>query len=139
MNLPNVMLVAKKTPVTRDVEHYHYNPETQKWDVTYKNGNTFHYNYANFEVLKQPKALDAQAYQIMVDGMRFDGLTSLLCYSGSDGEYWQFCDKRGNLREYPSSRLDISRSALCHAEAREIFSYLVRCIYRTAQEINCVR
>ena len=29
--------------------------------------------------LKQPKALDAQAYQIMVDGMRFDGLTFLLC------------------------------------------------------------
>lgn len=124
MNLPNVMLVAKKTPVTRDVAHYHYNPGTKKWDVTYKSGNTFHYNYANFEVLKQPKALDAQAYQIMVDGMRFDGLISLLCYSGSDGEYWQFCDKRGNLREYPSSRLDISRSALCHAKAREIFSYL---------------
>ena len=73
MNLPNVMLVAKKTPVTRDVVHYHYNPGTKKWDVTYKSGNTFHYNYANFEVLKQPKALDAQAYQIMIDGMRFDG------------------------------------------------------------------
>ena len=46
MNLPNVMLVAKKTPVTRDVVHYHYNPGTKKWDVTYKNGNTFHYTDA---------------------------------------------------------------------------------------------
>ena len=120
MNLPNVMLVARNACHARRCA-LPLQSGNKKWDVTYKSGNTFHYNYANFEVLKQPKALDAQAYQIMVDGMRFDGLTSLLCYSGSDGEYWQFCDKRGNLREYPSSRLDISRSALCHAKAREIF------------------
>ena len=46
------MLIANDKIITSDVDSWKYNNQTHKYDITFKNGAIYHYNYTNIELLK---------------------------------------------------------------------------------------
>ena len=118
------MIIAKGKPISSDVSNCTFNYTTRKWDVTFKNGHTFHYNAQNIVVLKDPKSLNPQSYQIRCNGKVLDNITSIFVFKGGGKEYWHISFSRGYERDYCADELEIRKSVLDRGRAKQIFEYL---------------
>jgi len=58
------MIIAKGKPVSSDAISCNYNEVSGKWDITFKNGKTYRYNYQNVTFLKNPTSLNPKSHQI---------------------------------------------------------------------------
>lgn len=87
LNLKKNMLIANDKIITSDVDSWKYNNQTHKYDITFKNGATYHYNYTNVELLKDPQVLNPCLYKISHDGREFFGITALYLFSSSFRKY----------------------------------------------------
>lgn len=118
------MIIAKGKPVSSDVITCSYNLNSGKWDITYKNGKTFHYNRQNVILLNNPKSLNPKSYQVRHNGKLFDNITAIYAFAGNQTEYWHICFSTGYERDYCCDELQINKSVLESSEAKQVFEYL---------------
>ena len=118
------MIIAKGKPVSCDVTACNYNSATQKWDITFKNGKTFHYNSQNVQVLKDPVRIDPKSIQVRFNGKLFDNIQLIYAYKGNDKEYWHILFSTGYEHDYCTDELEISKSVLNRFGAKRVFEYL---------------
>ncbi len=124
MNSRTNMIIAKDKPVSSDVVRCEFNNSTRKWDITFKNGKTFHYNPQNVIILKNPISLNPQNYQIRYEGKLLDNITAIFAFKGYGKEYWHISFSSGYEHDYSVDELEICKSILNYTSAKQIFDYL---------------
>lgn len=124
MDARTTMIIAKGKPISSDVIHCSYNIISGKWDITFKNGKTFHYNEQNVIFLKDPTSLNPKSYLIRHNGKLFDNVTAIFVFKGNRTEYWHICFSTGYEHDYNRDELQINKSVLEHAGAKQVFEYL---------------
>lgn len=124
LNLKKNMLIANDKIITSDVDSWKYNNKTHKYDITFKNGAIYHYNYTNVELLKDPQVLNPVLYKISRDGREFFGITALYLFSSSFRKYLHICFENGTERDYNVAELNIAKSCLCDSDSKNVFTYL---------------
>ena len=118
------MIIAKGKPISLDVLRCELNAETQKWDVTFRNGKEFHYKRQNLIWLKDPISLDPRNYEIGRGGTQFNNVTAIFVFKQGRDEYWHLCFANGEERDYSKEDLAINKSILAHPGAKNVFDYL---------------
>lgn len=126
MDLKKNMLIANDKIITADVTFCKYNNQTHKYDITFKNGTTYYYNYANVKWLKDPQVLDPILYKISHNGQEFFGITALYLFSSSSRKYLHICFENGTERDYNVAELNITKSCLSDSDSNNVFTYLKR-------------
>lgn len=118
------MIIAKGKPISSDVISCDFNSTSGKWDITFKNGKTFHYNAQNVTFLKNPISLNPKSYQVRHNGKVFDNMTAIYVFKGNGAEYWHICFSAGYEQDYDRSELQINKSVLETGSAKQVFEYL---------------
>lgn len=118
------MIIAKGKPISLEVLRCELNEETQKWDVTFRNGKVFHYNRQNLVWLKDPTSLDPRNYEIGRGGTQFNNVTAIFVFKHGMDEYWHVCFANGEERDYSKEDLDINKSIFAHPGTKNVFDYL---------------
>ena len=118
------MIIAKGKPISSDVISCDFNSTSGKWDITFKNGKTFHYNAQNVTFLKNPISLNPKSYQVRHNGKVFDNMTAIYVFKGNGAEYWRICFSAGYEQDYDRSELQINKSVLETGSAKQVFEYL---------------
>ncbi len=126
------MIIAKGKPISLDVLRCELNGETQKWDVTFRNGKMFHYNRQNLIWLKDPISLDPRHYEIGRGGTQFNNVAAIFVFKQGRDEYWHLCFANGEERDYAKEDLEIGKSIFAHPGAKNVFDYL----QETAESIS---
>ena len=124
LNLKKNMLIANDKIITSDVDSWKYNNQTHKYDITFKNGAIYHYNYTNVELLKDPQVLNPVLYKISRNGREFFGITALYLFSSSFRKYLHICFENGTERDYNVAELNITESCLSDSDSKNVFTYL---------------
>lgn len=118
------MIIAKGKPVSSDVVSCDFNSTSGKWDITFKNGKTFHYNAQNVTFLKNPISLNPKSYQVRHNGRTFDNITAIYVFKGNGTEYWHICFGTGHEQDYDRSELQVNKSVLENGGVKQVFEYL---------------
>lgn len=118
------MIIAKGKPVSSDMISYNFNNISGKWDITFKNGKTFHYNAQNVTFLKNPISLNPKSYQVRHNGRTFDNITAIYVFKGNGTEYWHICFGTGHEQDYDRSELQVNKSVLENGGVKQVFEYL---------------
>lgn len=118
------MIIAKGKPISLEVLRCELNEETQKWDVTFRNGKVFRYNRQNLVWLKDPTSLDPRNYEIGRGGTQFNNVTAIFVFKHRMDEYWHVCFANGEERDYSKEDLEINQSIFVHPGAKNVFDYL---------------
>ena len=132
MNTRKQMLIAKGEIITVKVESCQYNSLTRKWDVVFKTGKTFHYNYNNISVLKNPNILNPSLYKVEHLGKELFKIEAIYEFRDRYNTYWHVCFDNGSERSYKLNDLKVVKSCLSEEESKNIFNYL----YRTAEMVS---
>lgn len=132
MDTKTNMIIAKEKIVTADVSCCNWNTKTGMWDITFKNGSTFHYSCQNVSWLRKPISLDPSSYNIRHDGKVFDNITAIFSFKSETHEYWHICFSNGHEHSYDKSDLQVQQSCLDNSRSRKVFDYL----RRTAEKVS---
>ena len=124
MNSNERMIIAKGKPVSADVLSCQFNYSSRMWDITSKNGKTFHYHAQSVMILNNPVRVDPKAYQIRHNGKSLDNISSILAYKDAEKEYWHICFWNGYEHEYCKDELELNKSVFSYQNARQVFEYL---------------
>lgn len=124
MNTKQNMLIANNRIITSDVVFCKYNNSTCKYDVKFRNGQLYHYNYNSIKWLKNPEVLNPAQYKISREGREFFGITAIYLFSSPYCQYLHICFENGTERDYNASELQMVESCLNAASSNNVFSYL---------------
>lgn len=124
MDRSKEMIIAKGKPVSSDVISYDYNDDTEQWNITFKNGDKFHYKRENIQVLKTPTILNPKLLFVRYNGELLDNITAIFIFNSETLEYWHICFSTGYEHDYCRNELKISKSILENDTARQVFEYL---------------
>lgn len=124
MNSKQYMLIANDKIITSDVTFCKYNDQTNKYDITFKSGAIYHYNYTSVKWLKKPEVLNPNLYKISHDGRELFDINALYLFSSSYRRYLHICFENGTERDYNLAELSITKSCLCDFDSRNVFTYL---------------
>lgn len=124
MNLKTNMLIANGKIITPDVVFCKNNPSTRQYDVQFKNGKTYHYNYCNLRWLKDPKVLNPALYKLYRNGRELFSVEAIYVFSEQDNKYWHVCFENGLERDYFSTDLVVETSCFSDEVSKNVFEYL---------------
>jgi len=124
LNSKQYMLIANDKIITSDVTFCKYNDQTNKYDITFKSGAIYHYNYTSVKWLKKPEVLNPNLYKISHDGRELFDINALYLFSSSYRRYLHICFENGTERDYNLAELSITKSCLCDFDSRNVFTYL---------------
>lgn len=120
------MVIAKGKIITSDIKFCNYNDSTGKYDIVFKSGKTFSYNYENVSILKEPEVLNVSLYKIEHLGKEFFDVEAIYIFKNGSNKYWHVCFGNGSERDYEEQDLHIIKSCLLDAESKNVFDYLKR-------------
>ena len=124
MNPKQNMLIANDRIITSDVVSCKYNNSTYQYDIKFKNGQIYHYNFNSVQWLKSPEVLNPAQYKISREGREFFGMTAIYLFSSPDSQYLHICFENGTERDYNASELKMVESCLNDAASKNVFDYL---------------
>lgn len=124
MNLKQNMLIANGKIITPDVASYQYNNNTHKYDIKFKNGKVYAYNFNNVQLLKNPEVLNPALYKISREGHELFKISGIFLFSSTYCQYLHICFENGTERDYKDSELQITESCLSSTISKSVFSYL---------------
>lgn len=124
MNLNKHMILKIGEDITSDVSFCKYNPETKRYDVTFKNGKSYSCNYQTIEWLQNPEGLNPSLVQIAHGDRELFEIQAIYVFRASCTKYWRICFSNGSTRSYDERDLKIVESCLSNAEACNCFEYL---------------
>lgn len=119
------LLLLRGEDRTKDVQFCRYNPQTERYDIAFSNGGTYHYRDSSVIWDKDPHALNPALYQITRSGTAFRNVQSIFSFNGSGHEeYWHVVFFNGTGRTYLRNDLQIAVSCLSETEANDCLAYL---------------
>ena len=124
MDTSENLIVANGIIKTADIESCEYNSITKKWDIKYKNGRVYSYNYNNISWLKNPDNLDPTIYCISHSGREMNHIKEIYNFKDNMNNYWHIRFENGDERDYEQNNLEIKKSCLANQAPKEVFSYL---------------
>ena len=117
------LILIKGENKTWQIERCSYNKETQRYNVTFKNGRTYPYAYSSVTWLKDPDIRNPALYQIANTGTAFKNIQGIYVFHGTE-EWWHLVFEGGIERTYRKSELHISKSCLDNKHAQNKLFYL---------------
>jgi len=64
MDRKNQLILHNGKDITDDVKDCVYNQATKKYDITFKSGRIYNYNFSSIELVKNPKLVDPEKVRI---------------------------------------------------------------------------
>ena len=124
MDARTKMIIANGKPISSDVVCCHFDGCAKKWDITFKNGKTYHYSKWKVTVLKESKSLNPKSYQVRYKGKFLSNITAINSFRDGRVEYWHICFLNGYEQDYIVDELEVRKSVLDHDRAKQVFDYL---------------
>lgn len=124
MNTKEHMILKKGEDITADVTFCKYNPQTQKYEVTFKNGKTYSCGYQSIEWLQEPAVLNPALLNITHGDRNLFNVQAIYVFKASTTNYWRIRFSNGSERNYEERDLKIVTSCLSDVEAGNCFEYL---------------
>lgn len=124
MDARTKMIIANGKPISSDVVYCNLDERTDKWDITFKNGKTYHYSKWKVSVLKESKSLNPKSYQVRYKGKFLSNITAINSFRDGRVEYWHICFLNGYEQDYIVDELEVRKSVLDHDRAKQVFDYL---------------
>lgn len=126
MNTRKCMVIDNKTNeiITPKIVSCNYNPQTQRYDVKFKSGETYPYGYNRITKLYNPVSINPNLYHIAHWDYDFSDIKEIYIFSDGSNRYWHVCFGNGTERSYPENELSIVRSCLDDASSNDVFNYL---------------
>ena len=124
MDARTKMIIANGKPISSDVVCCHFDGCAKKWDITFKNGKTYHYSKWKVTVLKESKSLNPKSYQVRYKGKFLSNITAINSFRDGRVEYWHICFLNGYEQDYIVDELEVRKSVLDHDIAKQVFDYL---------------
>ena len=117
------LILIKGENKTWQIKRCYYDPQSQRYQVTFDNSKTYAYAYNSVEWRKDPEALNPALYQIATAGNTFNNIQAIFAFRGYE-EWWHIVFEGGAGRTYRKSELQISKSCLDNARAQSKLHYL---------------
>lgn len=117
------LILIKGENKTWQIERCRYDPQDQRYHVTFTNGKTYPYASSSIKWLKDPEALNPTLYHIAKAGTPYHGVQSIFVFRDYD-EWWHLAFDNGNGRTYRKSELQIEKSCLDDKQAQDKLAYL---------------
>ena len=118
------MILKNGEDITTDVTFCKYNPQTQKYEVTFKSGKTYSCNYLSINWLKDPEVLNPALLNITHGDRELFGIQAIYVFRAPATNYWRIRFSNGSERSYDERDLKIVNSCLSDAVASNCFKYL---------------
>ena len=120
------LILCKEKDITENVRYCAYNPETKKYDVTFKNGKVYHYNFQSVEWMRNPKIIDHKGISIRYKERELFNIVRISEFSGKHLRYWFIQYGDGSGRSFEKRHLDITVSCLNNEDTRSSLEYFRR-------------
>ena len=117
------LIILKGEEKTAKVQSCRFDSLTGKYEVSFGNGRTYHYNKNGVEWIQNPRELNPALYQIFYDGRMFTDVVQILEFDGSD-TYWHIVKECGRCYTYRKRDLEILETCLNEKETQNKLSYL---------------
>ena len=117
------LILIKGENKTWQIKRCYYDPQSQRYQVTFDNNKTYAYTYNFVEWRKDPETLNPVLYQIASRGTTLNNIQAIFVFRGYE-EWWHIVFERGSERTYRKSELQISKSCLDNARAQSKLHYL---------------
>lgn len=124
MNTSKHMILKNGKDITTDVTFCKYNSQTQKYEVTFKNGKTYFCSYQSIDWLQDPSVLNPALLNITHEDRKLFDIQAIYVFKASATNYWRTRFSNGSERHYDERDLKIVSSCLSDAEAGNCFEYL---------------
>lgn len=83
------LILIKGENKTWQIEHCCYDPQEQRYHVTFTNGRTYPYSYSSVQWLQDPEVLNPELYHIAKDGKLFmESNLSMCLRTSTNGGTW---------------------------------------------------
>lgn len=116
------LIFVKGENKTRQIERCFYDPQTQRYQVTFAGGKTYPYAYSSVKWLRDPKALDPSLYKISKGDITYFGIRGIFVFRDIE-EWWHLEFDKGSAT-CRRSELQIEKSCLGTAQAQNKLCYL---------------
>ena len=117
------LILIKGENKTWQIKRCYYDPQSQRYQVTFDNNKTYAYAYNSVEWRKDPEALNPALYQIATTGTILNNIQAIFVFRGYE-EWWYIVFEGGAGRTYRKSELQISKSCLDNVRAQSKLHYL---------------
>lgn len=117
------LILLKGENKTQQIERCRYNPQTRRYEVTFRGGKTFPYGYTSVVWLKDPEVLNPSLYQISSCGTSFGNIQAIYVFRGNE-EWWHIVFESGGAKTYRKRELQIEKSCLDRTAAQNKLHYL---------------
>ncbi len=124
MNPKENLVIAKNKIITEDIKSLAYNKKTQKYDVTFKTGQSYRYNFDNIVWIRDPIKYNPENYQVSKDGRVFIGIESIYLFSFKFTKYWYVAFKNNKGKNYAYREIKVKESCLNEKSSKDVFDYL---------------
>lgn len=126
MNTSQNLILYKNKDITDNISYCVYNPNTKKYDVTFKNGKVYNYNFLSIEWIRNPKTIDHQWLSIRNGERELFNVDKIYEFSSASSRYWHVLFTDGSGRSYNKRHLDITVSCLDNEDTRSSLEYFRR-------------
>lgn len=116
------LILIKGENKTRQIERCFYDPQTQRYNVTFAGGKTYPYGYTSVKWLKDPESRNPALYKISKDGTSYFGVRAIFVFR-DDEEWWHLVFDNA-CKTCRKSELQIEKSCLDKDQARNKLGYL---------------
>lgn len=117
------LILIKGENKTWQIKRCYYDPQSQRYQVTFDNNKTYAYAYNSVEWRKDPEALNPALYQIATTGTILNNIQTIFVFRGYE-EWWHIVFDGGAGRTYRKSELQVSKSCLDNTRAQSKLHYL---------------
>ncbi|MCL2634082.1 MAG: AAA domain-containing protein [Oscillospiraceae bacterium] len=124
MDRSKILILSNGKDITGDVKSCMYNKSTQKYDVTFQNGNTYNYNYNSIEWITEPHSLNPALVRIVHQERELFNIQTISVFYAKAMEYWFVCFSDGSGRTYERQNLKITYSCLIESASQNCMDYL---------------
>lgn len=118
------MILHNGYDITANVTFCKYNSNTKKYDVSFKDGKTYSYNYMSIEWLKNPEVLNPSFIHIKYKKQRLLNVQAIYLFHGSSTNYWHIRFVNNGEYTYNQNNLDTVFSCLSEKDSQNCMNYL---------------
>ena len=124
MNQKEHLILANGQDKTADIQFCRYNSGSKKYDVTFRSGKNYKYNYSSIEWIRDPGQIDPTLVHIAHGDRELFHIQSIFVFHARRGDYWHICFEDGSGRTYEKRNLRVEVSCLGEKKAGSRLDYL---------------
>lgn len=120
------LILANGQDQTADIQFCRYHAETKNYDVIFRSGNRYAYNFSSIEWIRNPEHIDPALVHISHKGRKLFHIQHIFAFHAKNGDYWHIRFGDGSGRTYEKDSLQIDDSCLGEKRAGNCLEYLRR-------------